>query len=186
MTIKPLSQRDPLYGWLAETAARILKQGGLCLAMCGQSFLPYIYSMMGNHLTYHWTFGMDTLGAACNVWNARIASQWKPILSYSKGRYIGRMFGTDKITSAMYDKRYHDWGQSVSSAFYFIERLEGLYFEPFCGGGTVPAVCKMLGRNYLAFEIDPPTAERARERVRNTQPPLFVVQPEQAAMELSA
>ena len=27
--------------------------------------------------------------------------------------------------------------------------------------------------------IDPDTAELARERVRNTQPPLFVVEPEQ-------
>jgi len=56
--------------------------------------------------------------------------------------------------------------------------------DPFTGGGTVPAVCKMLGRQYLAFEIDPATADTARERVRNTQPPLFTVLPEQTAMEL--
>lgn len=54
----------------------------------------------------------------------------------------------------------------------------------FTGGGTVPAVCKMLGRNYLAFEIDPDTAERARDRVRLTQPPLFVLQPEQLNLAL--
>jgi hypothetical protein len=30
----------------------------------------------------------------------------------------------------------------------------------------------MLQRNYIAFEIDPDTAEMARERVLNTQPPL--------------
>ena len=42
----------------------------------------------------------------------------------------------------------------------------------FTGGGTVPAVCKMLNRHYLAFEIDPDTADLARERVRQTQPPL--------------
>ena len=34
----------PLYGWLAETASRILKDGGLCLAMAGQSYLPQIYT----------------------------------------------------------------------------------------------------------------------------------------------
>jgi hypothetical protein len=37
----------------------------------------------------------------------------------------------------------------------------------------------MLGRNYLAFEIDEATADAARERVLLTQPPLFVPQPEQ-------
>jgi len=51
--------------------------------------------------------------------------------------------------------------------------------DPFVGGGTIPAACKILGRNYIAFEIDPETAELARERVRNTQPPLFVMEPEQ-------
>jgi len=40
----------------------------------------------------------------------------------------------------------------------------------------------MLGRNYIAFEIDPATADLARERVRNTQPPLFVPEPEQMEM----
>jgi DNA modification methylase len=54
-----------------------------------------------------------------------------------------------------------------------------IIFDPFTGGGTVPAVCKMLQRRYLAFEIDPDTAELARERVRNTQPPLPLEMPTQ-------
>ena len=49
----------------------------------------------------------------------------------------------------------------------------------FTGGGTVPAVCKMLGRNYIAFEIDADTAALARERVANTQLPLFIPEPQQ-------
>jgi DNA modification methylase len=52
-----------------------------------------------------------------------------------------------------------------------------LVIDFFCGSGTVPAVCKTLGRNYLAFEIDPEVADKARDRVKNTQPPLFI--PEQ-------
>jgi len=42
----------------------------------------------------------------------------------------------------------------------------------------------MLGRHYLAFEIDPATAQDARNRVRQTQPPLPGLVVEQAAMEL--
>lgn len=57
--------------------------------------------------------------------------------------------------------------------------------DPYGGSCTVPAVCKMLGRRYLAFEIDPGVAQMARERVRNTQPPLFVPQPEQAKIQWS-
>jgi len=53
----------------------------------------------------------------------------------------------------------------------------------FVGSGTTAVASKMLGRRYLAFEIDPATADQARERVRNTQPPLFVPEPEQMEME---
>ena len=58
-----------------------------------------------------------------------------------------------------------------------------LIVDPYVGTGTTAVAAKMLRRHYLAFEIDPDVAERARERVRNTQPPLFVVQPEQMAMQ---
>ena len=63
--------------------------------------------------------------------------------------------------------------------------MDAVILDPFTGGGTVPAVCKMLGRNYIAFEIEPATAEAARERVLNTQPPLFVLEPEQVEMQLA-
>jgi len=48
-----------------------------------------------------------------------------------------------------------------------------LVLDPMCGSGTTALVASRLSRNYLAFEIDPDTAELARERVLNTQPPLF-------------
>jgi len=41
-----------------------------------------------------------------------------------------------------------------------------------------------LLREGRVFEIDPDVAESARERVRNTQPPLFVMQPDQEAMAI--
>jgi DNA modification methylase len=56
--------------------------------------------------------------------------------------------------------------------------------DMFCGMGTIPLGCYLLGRPYLAFEIDPNTAQLARERVRRTQPPLFVPEPEQTGMDI--
>lgn len=55
----------------------------------------------------------------------------------------------------------------------------------FVGAGTVAMAAKSLGRNYIAFEINPFFAQDARQRVANTQPPLFVPQPEQIAMEIT-
>jgi hypothetical protein len=80
---------------------------------------------------------------------------------------------------------FANWGKCEAFTSRMIEALsDNIVFDPFTGGGTVPAVCKMLGRNYLAFEIDPATAEMARQRVANTQPPLFVPEAVQLGMEL--
>jgi hypothetical protein len=175
----------PLYGWLAKIAARILKPGSLCLAKAGQSYLPQILNEMEESLTYHWLFSVDTLsGESPQLWTRRINAFWKPIVSFSAGQYIGPWLG-DNGRSRYSDKRFHLWGQSESSVGWLLIKLKGIVLDPFTGGGTVPAVCKMLGRRYLAFEIDPQTCELARERVQNTQPPLFIPQPEQVAMELA-
>jgi len=56
-------------------------------------------------------------------------------------------------------------------------------FDPVAGSGTTAVACKQLRRHYVAFEIDPDTAEKARQRVENTQQPLFVVPLEQLSLE---
>lgn len=60
----------------------------------------------------------------------------------------------------------------------------GIVCDPFCGSGSTCVSAKILGRRYLAFEIDPDIAELARNRVRNTQPPLFIPEPEQLEIAL--
>lgn len=50
--------------------------------------------------------------------------------------------------------------------------------DPFCGSGTIPAMAKKNGRQYIGFEISERYAQLARDRVAHTQPPLFVEQPE--------
>lgn len=73
---------------------------------------------------------------------------------------------------------------SVHSIISQMCQTNGICVDFFCGSGTTCVASKKSGVNYIAFEIDPNTAERARERVRNTQPPLFVLQPEQTEMDL--
>lgn len=38
-------------------------------------------------------------------------------------------------------------------------------FDPFCGSGTVPAVCKVLKRNFIACEINPDYVNLANQRL---------------------
>jgi site-specific DNA-methyltransferase (adenine-specific) len=74
------------------------------------------------------------------------------------------------------------WGKSqraVSRFLFGLSPPKAVVLDCFAGEGSILGACKLLGRHYLAFEIDPDIAELARERVRNTQPPLFVMEPEQ-------
>jgi len=179
----PVYQNIDDYRWLAETAARVLKPNSSCLALCGHEHLAKIISAMEKYLTYHWVCCLWQPGQSGLIWYKSIMAKWKPAVWFSKGvptSHVRRWFmdGVEGVQS----KSFHRWGQPIAWARW-IDRIDArLIWEPFAGGGTVPAVCKMLGRRYLAFEIDPATAQDARDRVQQTQPPLFVPEPQQ--MEL--
>ena len=174
-----------LYGDLAEVAARVLKPGGNLFALAGQYWLMDVLDLVRPHLNYHWMCCLYQPGDNGRCHPRNIFQGWKPLLWFVKGKYEGP-YVQDTIVSRRREKRFHEWGQSIGWAEYYIDRLNpNITLDPFTGGGTVPAVCKMLGRNYIAFEIDPDVAEKARERVQNTQPPLFVLEPEQVEMQLA-
>ena len=176
-----------LYKWLARIAARILKPGGSLFALSGGYWLMDVLDLMRPYLDYHWLCCLyhPTVTNSYRCFPKHLDVYWKPILWFTKGRYDGPYLA-DGINTSVPDKRFHKWGQQERWAFSFLERMpkEWTILDPLVSGGTVPAVCKMLGRHWLAFEIDPATADTARERVRNTQPPLFVPQPEQLELEM--
>ena len=128
----------PLWETLAIRANEWLKDGGLLIAMCGQSYLNQIYSMMSEHLTYYWTAAYLTPGQPTPLRQVNVNSTWKPLLIFSKGKYNGKIFG-DVFVSDGNDKSLHKWGQSESGMYDIISKivLEGQsILDPFCGAGT--------------------------------------------------
>lgn len=181
----PVYDRIDDYRWLAETAARVLKPDRACLAFCGIGCLPETVAALGTALSYRWTMPHLTPGTGgyCDMGPSR----WMCCLWFDKGRTVPspRLYDV-AFTNGVVD--WHIWRKNPLA----LQRMmnswtdaNDLILDPFTGGGTVPAVCKMLGRNYVAFEIDPDVAEDARQRVQNTQPPLFVLEPEQEEMILA-
>ena len=184
----PIYDRIDDYRWLAETAVRVLKPDRVCLVWCSVKHLPYVLRAMEPIVEYKWTliearigygvgryvYGYVNKHAHCLVFGGKP----KRLLSdVSYGTLNGNKWGSS-----------HKWNKHPETLIRWINGMSDAndtILDPFTGGGTVPAVCKMLGRNYVAFEIDPDVAEAARERVQNTQPPLFVLEPEQAEMELA-
>lgn len=171
---------------------RTLKDGRRLLTLCGHYQIPDVLQAINGILVYDWIIANAAAGRTAAMFQKRVWATWKPCLVFRRGSIDNHgNFANDLFTSDReafkFAKIFHEWGQGAPFFAYYIDRWTrpgDIVLEPFCGGGTTAAVCKQLGRRWLAFEIDPNTAERARERVRNTQPPLFVPEPEQ--LELAA
>lgn len=176
----------PLYGWLAEEAARVLKPGGFLLTYNGLLWKNVIMEYIKPHLEYFYDFVSWEPGHMSMAHNWKIAGMHKSILAYSKGKGLPRKYTFSLWKSTLEDKRYHAWGQNESTAAYYIgcfSKPGDTVFEPFTGGGTTPAVCRQLERNFIAFEIDEQATAIARKRLETVQPLLFAHEAEQLRWE---
>ena len=157
------------YERLSELAAAKLKPGGLCLAYTGQFYLPEVMAAMQKHLTYWWTFAIQFAGQHCAIHARHIQDRWKPILAFAKPPIKPALqWLSDLLQGGGRDKSHHDWGQDQSEVEYLIDRLTEpgqIVVDPFCGGGSVPAAAKKLGRRWIATEIERATALIARKRL---------------------
>lgn len=161
----------PLYEELAIFANRVLKPGGSCIVMIGQSYLPDIVAGMAKHLTYHWTCGYITPGGqAVQLWDRKVNTFWKPLLWFTKGDYAGDWVGDVCESEANdNDKTHHHWGQSESGMADIIERFTAkgsVVLDPFLGGGTTGVVCVAKQRTFIGIEVDTQVAKKAEERIR--------------------
>jgi hypothetical protein len=159
-----------LYGDLAQKAACWLKPGGTLAVMCGQSYLPEIYALMTPHLNYHWTLAYLTPGGqAVQIWPRKINTFWKPILWFVNGDYNGQWIG-DVASSKVNDndKRFHDWGQSISGMNDLVDRLSkpgDVILDPFMGSGSTGVATLLLNRQFIGIDIDPDNVNIARSRI---------------------
>lgn len=190
----PVYQNIDDYYWLAETAARVLKPVSSCLVFCGNAYkFDAMKALADGGLAYRWDFATFLVGLGATYWHGKVGVKWTSCLWYEKEHFIPYRSFLDAgalprgmINSYEWIPTGHRWHKS-SRMFQRLNAFckpDGLVLDPFTGGGTVPAVCKMLSRRYLAFEIEPEIAELARKRVRMTQPPLFTLQPQQGNLRL--
>ena len=179
-----------LYEWLAQQCYRLLKPDGFVLTYVAPYHKDTIMSLFreSGQFAYYWDYIEYFSGNSTIIWPRNTISRYKSILAYrpmgSQAKCRHNVLGVLPGNKVKYgDKRFHRWGQFVRTARYYIDFFSKpgeVVLDPFVGAGTTPIACGRVSRHYLAFEIEPDMAERARERVRNTQPPLFVMQPQQA------
>lgn len=183
----PVYDRIEDYEWLAETAARVLKDRGSLLAFCGHSYeIQAGAAMLPFGLKPGVTLHHYIAGSISRLFSHSLQCNLIPCLWFSKELPRNKWMFIQQL-SAPKSGRKHRWGKAelmVKNRMALFTEEYDIVFDPFTGGGTIPAVCKQLNRQYLAFEIDPETAALARQRVADTQPPLPIVYPEQLEIAL--
>lgn len=180
----PIYDRRDDYLWLAETARRILKpQGALLCWSNGKWAYENTKWLDVAGLQHRWTFGNVMVGGNQPM-NGKIIAKTNRVIWMDFG-------GESKMRDYLADGLIttHDpkaakfrWNKSpifTAQAIKAFSDEGSIIFDPFTGGATVPAICKMLGRNFLACEIEPETAQQARERLNQTMPLLEVQLQEQ-------
>jgi site-specific DNA-methyltransferase (adenine-specific) len=146
----------PLWSDLGRRSLEWLKDGGLLIAMSGQSYLNEIYTLLCEYLDYYWTACYLTPGQPTPLRQVNVNTTWKPLLIFAKGQYKGKIFG-DVFKSDDNEKEFHKWGQSVSGMTDVVSKicLAGQsILDPFCGAGTTGIAAIKHGCFFDGLEID--------------------------------
>ena len=158
-----------LFDGLGEFAAKKLRPGGSLVFYLGQIQLPSAMEILSKHLRYWWCCSCYHSGPTLLRMNEYgIVNGWKPMLWFVKETRGDKETFINDVATGTKEKSHHEWQQSESEALYFIEKLTkpgDLVVDPFCGGGTTPAVCEKVNRKWLAFEIDSANYARSCERI---------------------
>jgi DNA modification methylase len=167
-----------LYEWLADEALRVLKPAGFMAVYVGIYHLADVIKLIGDKMEFFIELCLFGSVHGAMLWQRKTICRHKAILLYRPigGTGLPRCNIISLFNGSGRDKRYHVWGQDESSARYYVDclsRVDDVVLDPFCGGGTTPAICRILKRHYLSFELSPETADIARARVINQQMPLI-------------
>jgi DNA modification methylase len=163
----------PLWEVLARRANEWLADGGLLIAMSGQSYLDEIIDIMRAYLNYYWLACYLTLGQPTPMRQVNVNTTWKPLLIFTKrgGRYSGKIFG-DVFRSDGTDRSLHEWQQSEDGMSDVISKicLPGQYIlDPFCGVATTGVAALRNGCFFDGIEMDANNVKIGKGRLHDIE-----------------
>lgn len=163
-----------------------LKRSGSAYVFCdGQSY-PVMYRAMFSHFKYVRPLIWDKVVS----YNGYTWRHQHELIAWGEGYEASRIPTGDgdvlTCRGVLQKDRFHPAEKPVALLRRLINKhaTAVTVLDPYVGSGSTAIAAKLEGRNWIAFEIDPATADLARQRVANTQPPLFISQPQQVELAL--
>jgi DNA modification methylase len=198
----PVYQQIDDYRWLAETALRVLTPHGRVLTWCSKpklgrcqlamedAGLEYVYTL--DYTVQAKTFRMRWYNLFCwttpCLWFQRPGEATKP-RKWIPDTYIDsiildddepvdvRAVLPDTFISTAGPSGSYIWNKNlgVLKAWLDVFSAPGeTIYDPFTGSGSVPLVCRMLGRHFYASEIRSEVAQQTSERIASMPEPMFL------------
>lgn len=153
------------YHWLAEFAAKHLKERGLLMVQAFGKNLPEVYAILGAHLRYLWTYSFIFAGFT-GKW-----SRVRPVLVYAKHEFE-LPWCSDGFICNHAEKTYHPWQQPTDPWRYWLSKLTTpgqLVADPFAGSATIGVVCNDLRLRFEGTEIEEERFKTARGRLATVE-----------------
>lgn len=190
------------YQWICQESYRVMGNGYLYVSCTTNQ----LWTLKPLWESFGFSFQMLLMWHGPNyAGNSNtIRQQWRllyePIMMFLKGPKLSmlnevRGYQADAIlryTRPQSDfsgelKRIHPCQKPLGLYQNIIARTPGqVVLDWFIGTGTTAMAAKSLGRGFIGYELNPLTAESARQRVAQTQPPLFVLEPEQLTLDIDS
>lgn len=163
------------YLWepLAVEGARVLKDGGHLITLCGHCQLPFVINTLSKTLNYNWLCILRNAGGITPIMIGRgVKVNFKPAVWFVKGKRGKHGIMDDDLNRAgkTWAKELHEWNQPV--IFGPIVKLvseNGVVLDPFMGSGTTGVACVQTGRNFIGIEIDKGYFDIAKARIEKAQ-----------------
>lgn len=147
----------PLWGELADLAAKLLRPGAPLIAWSGQFRLQQVLNHLCGPLTYQWTICLDLPGSNARFRGPNFIQTWKPVIVCTAGAWGPHDWFRDRVTSPAKDQELYEWQQNPDPAVDLIERYVppgGLILDPFLGVGSFGEAALRSGRRFIGTELD--------------------------------
>ena len=158
----------PQLSELSLFAKRVLKPGGLFVSYSGQYHLPEVLRRLGEHLSYRWTMASVWNGDSNLIHPLQIASQWKRILVFSKGKWKEKKRWSDVSLVREKDKSLHEWQQhesEVEMLMNYFSNPSDLVCDPLAGSFTTAITCRRNGRKFVGCDVEAECVEIGQARL---------------------